>query len=61
MGKTPLLAKRVDGIIESEELLYDMIAKTVAYYRKNGRKKERFGKMIERLGYDKVEGEILNG
>jgi len=60
MGKTPLLAKRFDNIIESEEHLYKIIAKTIDYYRNNGMKKERFGKMIERIGHEKVIAEIVD-
>ena len=61
MGKIPRLATRVPGLIESRELLYERIDRAVDYYRKNGRKKERFGHMIDRIGAKSVIEEILNG
>jgi dissimilatory sulfite reductase (desulfoviridin) alpha/beta subunit len=61
MGKIPRLASRLDGIIESEERLYELIGRAITCYRENGRKKERFGHMIDRIGLEKVKTEILHG
>jgi len=38
-----------------------LVAKSIAYYQKNGKKRERFGHMIDRLGLEKVNREIING
>jgi anaerobic sulfite reductase subunit C len=61
MGKTPRLATRMDGVIESRAELYALIDRAFAYYRKNGRRKERFGHMIDRIGLETVLGEIATG
>ncbi|ACL16482.1 4Fe-4S dicluster domain-containing protein [Methanosphaerula palustris] len=61
MGKIPRLASRLDGVIESKERLYELIKRAVTYYRENGRKKERFGHMIDRIGLETVKAEILHG
>ncbi|MDD1702542.1 MAG: hypothetical protein LUQ31_06145 [Methanoregula sp.] len=42
-------------------MLYELVGRTVEYYRKYGRKKERFGHTIERIGPDKVREGILHG
>ena len=61
MGKVPRLATRLPGLIESKEQLYRLIDAIIEYYRRNGRKKERFGHTIDRIGVDKVKAEILSG
>jgi anaerobic sulfite reductase subunit C len=60
MGKIPRLATRVPGLIESKERLYALIDRAIEYYRRNGRKKERFGHMIDRIGVDKTIKEITD-
>jgi anaerobic sulfite reductase subunit C len=61
MGKTPRLATRLPGLIETKDELYGLIDRTIEYYRRNGRKKERFGHAIDRIGVEKVKEEIFNG
>ncbi|MFA5180485.1 MAG: 4Fe-4S dicluster domain-containing protein [Syntrophales bacterium] len=61
MGKIPRLANRLPELIETKERLYELIDRAVEYYRRNGRKKERFGHMIDRIGIEKVNEEILHG
>ncbi|MEI8172681.1 MAG: 4Fe-4S binding protein [Deltaproteobacteria bacterium] len=61
MGKIPRLASRFAGLIASKAELYELIDRTVLYYRRYGRKKERFGHMIDRFGTEKVIKEILHG
>jgi dissimilatory sulfite reductase (desulfoviridin) alpha/beta subunit len=61
MGKIPRLATRLGDLVESEERLYDLVKNTVEYYRNVGRKKERFGHTIDRIGVDSVREAILNG
>jgi len=61
LGKTPRLATKVPGLIDSRELLYRKIDKAIEYYRAVGRKKERFGHTMERVGVDKALKEIIDG
>lgn len=61
MGKIPRIGTRVPGLIESKERLYSLTDKAVAYYRANGRKKERFGHTMDRIGVESVLKEITNG
>lgn len=61
VGKIPRLATRVPGLIETKERLYELIERTIEYYRANGRKKERFGHSMDRIGVSKVIEEITNG
>lgn len=58
MGKTPRLADRLDGVIESTEELYALVERAFAFYRENGRPKERFGRTIDRVGLEAVLQEI---
>jgi dissimilatory sulfite reductase (desulfoviridin) alpha/beta subunit len=61
MGKKPRLATRLGSLIESKERLYDLVRNTIEYYQKTGRKKERFGHMIDRISLDVVKEAILRG
>lgn len=61
MGKIPRLSTKLKTLIETESELYGLIDKVVRYYQANGRKRERFGHMIDRIGADKVKEEILDG
>jgi len=61
LGKIPRLATKVPGLIESKEQLYRLIDRAIAYYRAVGRKKERFGHTMDRLGVEGVLKEITNG
>lgn len=61
MGKIPRLGTRLGGLIENTDRLYELIDRTINYYRHNGRKKERFGHTINRIGTEKVNEEILHG
>ncbi|MCP4131559.1 MAG: 4Fe-4S dicluster domain-containing protein [bacterium] len=61
MGKKPRIATRLTGVIEDKEEVYRLVDRTIEYYRAHGRKKERFGHTIERIGEEKVRKEILYG
>jgi len=61
MGKVPRLATRLKKLIGDKEELYALIERSLRYYQANGRKRERFGHMIDRIGVEKVKEEILNG
>jgi len=61
MGKIPRLATLLKRLIPNKEELYRLIEKSLRYYQEHGRKKERFGHTIDRIGVEKVKEEILHG
>lgn len=61
MGKIPRLGTRLKDLIEDKKELYRLVDSALKYYQKNGRKKERFGHMMDRISVDKVKEEILSG
>ncbi len=61
MGKIPRLATLLKRLIPDKEELYRLIENSLRYYQQHGRKKERFGHMIDRIGVEKVKGDILHG
>lgn len=61
MGKIPRLGTILKKLITDKEELYELIDRSLEYYRAHGRKKERFGHMIDRIGEPKVREDILNG
>ncbi len=61
MGKIPRLATLLKRLISNQEELYRLIETSLRYYQQHGRKKERFGHMIDRLGVEKVKEDILHG
>jgi anaerobic sulfite reductase subunit C len=61
MGKIPRLATLLKRLIPDQEELYRLIENALRYYQKHGRKKERFGHMIDRIGVEKVKEDILHG
>ncbi len=61
LGKTPRLATKFPELVESKERLYELIDNAIAYYQKHGRKKERFGFTLDRMGLDEALKKIANG
>lgn len=61
MGKVPRLGTILKKLIPTKEELHALIERSLRYYQRDGRKKERFGHMIDRVGLAKVHGEILHG
>ena len=59
LGKFPRLATQLTDIIEDENEVLEVVEKSVKYYQENGRKKERFGHMIDKVGVEKVKKDIL--
>lgn len=59
MGKVPRYASVLKRMVESEEEVYELVERSLACYRENARKKERFGHMIDRIGLETVKEEIL--
>jgi dissimilatory sulfite reductase (desulfoviridin) alpha/beta subunit len=61
MGKVPRLGTRLKDLVADKEEVHKLVVGALQYYRKHGRKKERFGHMIDRIGVEKVKKEILDG
>lgn len=61
MGKIPRLATKLKTLVETEMELFKLVDRIIEYYRKNGKKRERFGHMIDRLGVERVKEDLLNG
>ncbi len=59
LGKIPRLASVLKKYIPTEEELFNLVERSIDFYRKNGRKKERFGHTLDRLGLETVKKEIL--
>lgn len=60
MGKKPRLGTRAKVLIQSAEELFGYIDRALEFYRKYGRKKERFGYTMERIGLAESLKEILD-
>jgi len=61
LGKKPRLAVPLKENIQTAEELFELIERTLEFYKKHGRKKERLGHLIDRLGQDVVFQTLLNG
>lgn len=57
-GVVPRLADRAFTNIAQEDVL-PLVEKIMHYYKENAKKFERFGKMIDRIGLEKVKADIL--
>ncbi len=60
MGARPRLGTRAQVLIDSREELLGYIRNAFDYYRAQGRKKERFGHMLDRIGTEKAFQEIFS-
>jgi dissimilatory sulfite reductase (desulfoviridin) alpha/beta subunit/TusA-related sulfurtransferase len=60
MGKKPRLGTRARTLIGSKEELTGYIKQAFDYYVANGKKKERFGHTLDRIGVDKALDEIFS-
>lgn len=58
-GVLPRLADKLAENISREEVM-PLVEKVIHYYQENGRKYERLGRMIERIGIDKVKNDMLS-
>lgn len=61
MGKKPRLGTKAKALIESKEELLRFIRRAFDYYLANGRKRERFGHTLDRIGVDKAFADIFAG
>jgi dissimilatory sulfite reductase (desulfoviridin) alpha/beta subunit len=59
MGKKPLLGERVDMLIPNEDQLFDYLDRALEYFKKHGKRKERFGHTLERMGAKNIEDDVL--
>ena len=59
IGRKPRLGATMKTRFKEDELL-DVIDAVLTFYKNNANEKERFPRVIERLGMEKVEEEILN-
>lgn len=57
-GVLPRLADKLAVNIPEDEVL-PLVEKIIFYYKDNAKKYERFGRMIDRLGIDKVKADLL--
>ena len=58
-GKASRPGTPIQGIFTEEQVM-DVITKTLLLYREQGKTGERFGDMIDRLGFEHIESEILS-
>lgn len=58
-GKATRVGSDLGKIFTQEEAM-NIIEKAILYYKENGTAGERFGDMIERIGFEKVQQELLN-
>lgn len=59
MGKIPRLATWIGPLTTDVETVLALARAAIAWYRANGRKRERFGHTIDRLGVEHAREEIL--
>jgi anaerobic sulfite reductase subunit C len=59
LGKKPRLGTRAKVLIETKEELLGHIESAFKFYLAHGKKKERFGHTLDRVGVDKVLTEIF--
>lgn len=60
MGKKPRLGTKAKILIETKEELFRYINRAFEFYKKHGRKKERFGHTLDRVGLNNALKEILD-
>lgn len=61
MGKRPRLGTKARVLIGSKEELLGHVRRAFEYYLEKGRKKERFGHTLDRIGVDRAFAEIFAG
>ncbi|OGW51278.1 MAG: hypothetical protein A2078_00980 [Nitrospirae bacterium GWC2_57_9] len=60
MGLKPRLGTRAKTLIESKEEVLSHVKRAFDYYGAHGRKKERFGHMLDRIGPDRAFADIFS-
>ena len=59
-GKKTATAQPLNYLFTTEEEVLDMVEKAICFFRDEGISGERFADTINRLGFDYVEGKLLN-
>jgi dissimilatory sulfite reductase (desulfoviridin) alpha/beta subunit len=59
MGKTPRFGTLLCDFLEDEDRIFELIDRVLAYFRRNGKKKERLGHMIDRIGLEAFKEQLL--
>jgi len=59
LGKKPRLGTRAKELIETKEELLGHVERAFTFYLAHGKKKERFGHTLDRIGVDKALAEIF--
>lgn len=57
-GVVPRLADKLAVNLDRDQVLA-LVQKIIQYYKENGKQYERFGRMIDRLGFEKVKADLL--
>jgi len=60
MGKKPRLGTKAKALIESKDELLLYVKRAFDFYLAKGRKKERFGHMLDRIGVDAAFADIFS-
>lgn len=60
-GKKVAIGKALNKVFTSKEEALDTIEKAILLYREKGKTGERFAQMVERMGFENVEKELLYG
>ncbi|MBU3911182.1 MAG: 4Fe-4S binding protein [Candidatus Omnitrophica bacterium] len=58
MGKFPKLGVKVFDFIETKERVFEIIDKTLEFYKKFGNKGERFRETLDRVGVEKYKNKV---
>ena len=59
LGKKPRLGTKAKALIETKEELLGHVERAFKFYLAHGKKKERFGHTLDRIGLDKAFAEIF--
>jgi len=59
MGKFPKLGIKVFDFVETKEKVFEIIEKTLEFYKKLGKKGERFRDTLDRVGIEKYKETVL--
>ncbi|HAA03502.1 MAG TPA: sulfite reductase subunit beta [Syntrophobacteraceae bacterium] len=59
MGKVPRLATKLPVLFASKDALFDAINRVIEYYRAYGKRGERLGDMMERVGTESFLAQVM--
>lgn len=61
MGRVPMFAKPLPGIVTEDAELFAVADSVISFYRRHGKPRERLGTTITRLGWERLVEEVANG